>query len=46
VPNDPQPLGIGFGKKNAGMVMAMNQVIATMQQNGSLKRLKEKWNVP
>ncbi|HEX6565926.1 MAG TPA: transporter substrate-binding domain-containing protein, partial [Chthoniobacterales bacterium] len=46
VPNDPQPLGIGFGKKNLGMVTAMNQVIATMQQDGSLKRLKEKWNVP
>jgi ABC-type amino acid transport substrate-binding protein len=46
VPNDPQPLGIGFAKKNSGMVMAMNQVIATMQQDGSLKRLKEKWNVP
>jgi ABC-type amino acid transport substrate-binding protein len=46
VPNDPQPLGIGFGKKNSGMVTAMNQVIATMQQDGSLKRLKEKWNVP
>jgi ABC-type amino acid transport substrate-binding protein len=46
VPNDPQPLGIGFAKKNSGMVTAMNQVIATMQQDGSLKRLKEKWNVP
>ena len=46
VPNDPQPLGIGFTKKNSGMVMAMNQVIAAMQQDGSLKRLKEKWDVP
>jgi ABC-type amino acid transport substrate-binding protein len=46
VPNDPQPLGIGFAKKNSEMVTAMNQVIATMQQDGSLKRLKEKWNVP
>jgi ABC-type amino acid transport substrate-binding protein len=43
VPNDPQPLGIGFEKKNSGMVMAMNQVIATMQRDGSLKRLKDKW---
>jgi ABC-type amino acid transport substrate-binding protein len=46
VPNDPQPLGIGFAKKNSGMVTAMNKVIATMQQDASLKRLKEKWNVP
>jgi ABC-type amino acid transport substrate-binding protein len=46
VPDDPQPLGIGFEKKNSGMVMAMNQVIATMQRDGSLKRLKNKWNVP
>lgn len=46
VPNDPQPLGIGFAKKNSEMVTAVNQVIATMQRDGSLKRLKEKWNVP
>jgi ABC-type amino acid transport substrate-binding protein len=46
VPNDPQPLGIGFEKKNSEMVMAVNQVIATMQQDGSLKRFKQKWNVP
>jgi ABC-type amino acid transport substrate-binding protein len=43
VPNDPQPLGIGFEKKNSGMVMAMNEVIATMQRDGGLKRLKDKW---
>jgi ABC-type amino acid transport substrate-binding protein len=46
VPNDPQPFGIGFAKKNSEMVMAVNQVIATMQRDGSLKRLKEKWSVP
>jgi ABC-type amino acid transport substrate-binding protein len=46
VPNDPQPLGIGFAKKNSEMVMAMNQVVAAMQRDGSLKRLKEKWSVP
>ena len=46
VANDPQPLGIGFAKKNSEMVMAVNQVIATMQRDGSLKRLKEKWSVP
>jgi ABC-type amino acid transport substrate-binding protein len=43
VPNDPQPLGIGFEKKDSEMVMAVNQVIATMQRDGSLKRLKDKW---
>jgi ABC-type amino acid transport substrate-binding protein len=43
VPNDPQPLGIGFDKNNSGMVMAMNEVIATMQRDGSLKRLKDEW---
>jgi hypothetical protein len=41
VPNDPQPLGIGFAKKNSEMLMAANQVIATMQRDSSLKRLKE-----
>ena len=46
VPNDPQALGIGFAKRNSEMVMAVNQVIATLQRDGSLKRLKEKWSVP
>jgi ABC-type amino acid transport substrate-binding protein len=46
VPNDPQPLGIGFAKKDSEMLMAVNQVVATMQRDGSLKRLKEKWSVP
>jgi ABC-type amino acid transport substrate-binding protein len=46
VPNDPQPLGIGFAKKNSGIMMAMNQIITAMQRDGSLQRLKEKWNVP
>jgi ABC-type amino acid transport substrate-binding protein len=46
VPNDPQPLGIGFAKNNSQMVAAVNRVLTTMQQDGSLKRLKEKWDVP
>jgi ABC-type amino acid transport substrate-binding protein len=46
VPNDPQPLGIGFAKKNSEMLMAMNLIITTMQRDGSLTRLEEKWNVP
>lgn len=46
VPNDPQPLGIGFAKKNSELVTAVNQMLVTMQGDGSLKRLKEKWNVP
>ncbi|MFY9983198.1 MAG: ABC transporter substrate-binding protein [Chthoniobacterales bacterium] len=46
VPNDPQPLGIGFAKRNSELGTAVNQVLITMQGDGSLKRLKEKWNVP
>jgi ABC-type amino acid transport substrate-binding protein len=46
VPNDPQPLGIGFTKNNSGLVMAVNRVISTMQKDGSLRGLKEKWSIP
>jgi ABC-type amino acid transport substrate-binding protein len=46
VPNDPQPLGIGFRNNNSELLTAVNQVLATMQRDGSLQRLKQKWRVP
>ena len=46
VPDDPQPLGIGFGKNQPALVAAGNGALVAMQRDGSMNRLKEKWGVP
>jgi ABC-type amino acid transport substrate-binding protein len=46
VPDDPQPLGIGFGKNNAGLLAAINRALADMKGDGSYARLAQKWGVP
>jgi ABC-type amino acid transport substrate-binding protein len=46
VPNDPQPLGIGFRKAGSVLVAAVNRALAAMQRDGSMNQLKEKWSVP
>jgi ABC-type amino acid transport substrate-binding protein len=46
VPDDPQPLGVGFGKNESALLTLVNDAIASMQRDGSLNRLKEKWSVP
>ena len=46
VPDDPQPLGIGFRKNEPALVAAVNDALAAMQRDGSMQRLKEKWGLP
>ena len=46
IPNDPQPLGIGFGKNQPALVAAVNGALVAMQRDGSINQLKEKWGVP
>jgi ABC-type amino acid transport substrate-binding protein len=46
VPNDPQPLGIGFGKNQSALVAAVNGALVAMQRDGSMNQLKKKWGVP
>jgi ABC-type amino acid transport substrate-binding protein len=46
VPNEPQPLGIGFKKDNPGVVAAVNGALARMKQDGTYARLAQKWGVP
>ncbi len=46
VPDDPQPLGIGFGKNNPGLLAAVNRVLADMKPRRLLSRLAQKWGVP
>jgi ABC-type amino acid transport substrate-binding protein len=46
VPNDPQPLGIGLAKTNAGLLAAINGALADMQRDGAYAGLARKWSVP
>jgi ABC-type amino acid transport substrate-binding protein len=46
VPNDPQPLGIGFAKDRPALVAAVNGALVAMQRDGRINQLKEKWGVP
>ena len=46
VPDDPQPLGIGFGKNNPGLLAAVNRALADMKGDGTYARLAQKWGVP
>src|SRR3954451_7106549 len=45
VPNNPQPLGIGFNLNNPGLVAAVNGALADMGQDGSYKALADRWGV-
>jgi ABC-type amino acid transport substrate-binding protein len=46
VPDDPQPLGIGVGKNNPGLLAAVNRALADMKRDGSYARLAQNWGVP
>ena len=46
VPDNPQPLGIGFGKNQPTLVAAVNGALAAMQRDGVMNQLKKKWAVP
>ena len=45
VPNDPQPLGIGFNRNNTGLLAAVNNALADMQKDGSYQALVQHWGV-
>jgi ABC-type amino acid transport substrate-binding protein len=46
VPDDPQPLGIGFGKNEPALVAAVNDALSAMRRDGSMERLQSKWSIP
>ena len=46
LPNDPQPLGIGFDKNSPLLVARVNGVLSEMKQDGAYTRLAHKWGVP
>jgi ABC-type amino acid transport substrate-binding protein len=45
VPDDPQPLGIGFAKRNTALLVAVNQALEAITQDGSYARLTQKWGI-
>lgn len=46
VPDDPQPLGIGFRHGQPALLAAVNRILADLQRDGSYARLARKWGVP
>ena len=46
VPDDPQPLGIGFNKNNPELLAAVDGALSGMKQDGAYARLARKWGVP
>ena len=46
LPDDPQPLGIGFNKNSPLLVATVNGVLSEMKQDGTYARLAHKWGVP
>lgn len=46
VPDDPQPLGIGFRHDQHELLAAVNRVLADLQRDGGYTRLARKWGVP
>jgi ABC-type amino acid transport substrate-binding protein len=45
VPDDPQPLGIGFNRNNSALLAAVNGALAAMQQDGSYQALVQHWGL-
>ena len=46
VPDDPQPLGIGFRQENRELLAAVNRALADMTRDGRYAWLAKKWGVP
>jgi ABC-type amino acid transport substrate-binding protein len=46
VPDDPQPLGIGFGKYEPALMAAVNGALSAMRRDGTMDRLQSKWGIP
>ena len=46
VPDDPQPLGIGFRHDQRELLAETNRILADLQRDGRYARLAQKWGVP
>ncbi len=45
VPDDPQPLGIGFQKSNPELAAAVDAILMTIESDGTFGRLTRKWDL-
>jgi ABC-type amino acid transport substrate-binding protein len=45
VPDDPQPLGIGFNRNNTALLAAVNDALAGMQHDGGYQALAQRWDL-
>jgi ABC-type amino acid transport substrate-binding protein len=45
VPDDPQPLGVGFSQNNQGLRDAVNAALVSLRSDGTYRTLTAKWNV-
>ena len=45
VPDDPQPLGIGFNRSNTSLLAAVNNALADAQRDGSYQILARHWGL-
>ncbi|HTZ59585.1 MAG TPA: ABC transporter substrate-binding protein [Acidobacteriaceae bacterium] len=45
VPDDPQPLGIGFNKSNTALVAMTNRTLVRMHEDGSYRTLAKRWGL-
>jgi ABC-type amino acid transport substrate-binding protein len=46
VPDEPQPIGIGFSKADPALVAAVDRALAAMKRDGSYAELARKWGMP
>lgn len=46
VPDDPQPLGVGFGKDNPILLADINRALTAMKHDGTYARIARKWGIP
>jgi ABC-type amino acid transport substrate-binding protein len=45
VPDDPQPLGIGFAKGETALLAAVNSELAAMLKDGTIAQLEQHWGI-
>ncbi len=45
VPDDPQPLGIGFNRSNPGLLEPVNNALAGLQRDGTYSTLVQHWGL-
>jgi ABC-type amino acid transport substrate-binding protein len=45
VPDDPQPLGIGFAKGNVGLLAAVDRNLSAIRRDGDYDQIAKQWGI-